>query len=314
MTLSLLLACGVALAATAIDCAVVGNPCNGTEDNDQITGADPSATITGKDTIDALGDDSLSNNIAGPDGSDRLNGGAGNDRLLGGGNDEPYNGSNDYNYNASIDFYYLTTNWGRDTITYSGGAHDRVMPVDNATAAAMPPLTVNLVSDPDRPEVKDGSGNTVNWDGNVVDDAVTGGKNDKITQNSSDNHLYGGEGSDTYRGFTPGLVNGDYISDAGGTADVLDLSSFSVENTRLSSFTTGSGSTMVRYLTISLTPPPDVCFGGDSCQYIDVSKYFDNTGTDKCAANPGPGIIETIKFAGDVSVDFEQAKRLVGCR
>jgi Bacterial Ig-like domain/RTX calcium-binding nonapeptide repeat (4 copies) len=262
--------------------------------------------LVGSPFGDRLTGNSLNNDIRGGDGFDRLNGGAGNDNLQGGGTDVP---NTDPNHAAQYDFYYLTPNWGQDTITDSGGTNDRVLPADNA-AAAMPNLTVNLVSS-SSPEYTDGNGNTVNWEGSVVDDAVTGGGNDTISQNSSDNQLWGGEGSDTY--IFEGFVNGDYVNDSGGTDDVIDLSSYNLPDTRWSAFTTGSGSNMVRYVHIDLYPPPDVCFGGENCPYIQVSSYFDNTGVDKCAAGPGPGAIETIKFAGDQRADFARVRSLLGC-
>jgi hypothetical protein len=56
-------------------------------------------------------------------------------------------------------------------------------------------------------------------------------------------------------------------------------------------------------------------FGCDEefCRYVNISQYFDNTSTDACASGPGPGLIETIKFADDPSVDFAQVKSLLGC-
>lgn len=183
--------------------------------------------------------------------------------------------------------------------------------MDEATAAAMPRLTVNLVSDPNRPEFKDANGNAVNWDGNVVEDAVTGGGADRIHQSPSDNRMFGGGGSDTYTGFEPNLVNGDYVSDSGGTADVLDLSSFPLWNTSWRPFTSGSGTNTTHSLQIGLTRN-SACLG-DNCQYINFSRYFDNTGTNKCEAGPGAGLIEAIKFADDPNVDFAQVKSLLGC-
>jgi Ca2+-binding RTX toxin-like protein len=60
------------LAATPIDCAVVGNPCNGTEGDDQITGTVNADIINGQagnDEISAL------------DANDGLHGEAGNDNV-----------------------------------------------------------------------------------------------------------------------------------------------------------------------------------------------------------------------------------------
>ena len=49
------------------------------------------------------------------------------------------------------------------------------------------------------------------------------------------------------------------------------------------------------------------------CDYVDISNYFDSTSPDVCASGRGTGLIETIKFRDDPSVDFAQVKSLLGC-
>jgi hypothetical protein len=61
------------------------------------------------------------------------------------------------------------------------------------------PLIINLVSGPG-PEVTDGNGNTMNWEGNAVWIAYGGSAGDTFIQNSSINFMYGLEGADTYKG------------------------------------------------------------------------------------------------------------------
>jgi Ca2+-binding RTX toxin-like protein len=240
--LALIAAGGIALAATLITCTT--NPCDGTTDddviigtvgaetingkagNDEISARDANDTLNGEDGNDTmhgeLGDDRL-NGGDGPDqlfgeiGTDRLNGGAGNDTLDGG----PETDS-DSNY---YDYYYLTPNWGNDTIIDRRG-RGTISVADAASAAAMPDLTVSLVSDPTRPEVSDGNGNTMNWETNDVMNASTGAGDDVISMRPGKSNLVnGGAGSDTYTGYTTEPSGEDSINDPSGTADVLDLSS-----------------------------------------------------------------------------------------
>jgi hypothetical protein len=277
--------------------------------------------IMGTPFGDYLTGNSLKNNIRGGDGWDYLNGQAGNDRLLGGGNDDPYDNSNPSAFYSSFDFYTLTPNWGKDTITDSGGEADRVMPVDNAAAEAMEELTVtvNLVSGPG-PEYTDGNGNTVNWDSNsVIEGAATGAGDDVISQSPAGNDMYGGEGSDTYTGYVPDVPpydpsrdNSDTILDREATpevpdSDVLDLSSYNLADTGIGAPRTGFGT--IHYLTIRLQSPTDF----SSVPTIWVYNYFDDKSTDRCASKQGTGLIETIKFADDDNVDFAQVRRLLGC-
>src|SRR5215213_6344587 len=98
MSLALLLAGGVALAATK-QCQV-GVLCNGTSSADTITGT------TSKDTINGRGGNDT---ISARDGSDLINGGPNNDRMNGG----PGN-----------DTYQFFPNWGIDRISADSGGVD----------------------------------------------------------------------------------------------------------------------------------------------------------------------------------------------
>jgi hypothetical protein len=336
-TLTLIVAGGIALAATDINCAVVGNPCNGTPEDDKITGTADAEIINGQagndeilalDAIDTLngedGDDTIhgelgddvlnggdgTDQLFGDNGRDRLNGGAGNDTLAGGPETADASNCSDYYASNCSDTYFFTPNWGNDTIIEGLGRGAIV--ATSATAAAMPNLTVNLVSDPSRPEVSDANGNTMNWENNDVYNAVTGAGDDEISQNPQRRDgMNGGAGNDTYKGYTPGVRNGgDSISDPSGTADVIDLS-----NMRLSdvTFTTFPYSTNIEYLKIKFSPRIDACDYSDNCNYAEIYRYFDNTSPSVCASGPGPGLIETIKFADDPSVDFQQVRSLLGC-
>ena len=330
--LALIAAGGIALAATAITCAT--NPCEGTPEDDVITGTVGAETINGKagndevfardanDTLNGedgndtmhgeLGDDRLNggdgpDQLFGENGTDRLSGGAGND-ILDGTPDNPET----ENINSFYDYYLFTPNWGSDTII-DGRGRGVVSVADAAAAEAMPPLTVNLVSDPTRPEVSDGNGNTMNWENNDVKSVVTGAKDDVISQRPRvSNGMNGGAGDDTYTGYTTDPPGEDSISDPSGTADVLDLSSYNVppkDSWRIwKDFSTGN----VQTVQLWIGGGPFFCIE-EFCRDVFLNRYFDNTSTDVCASKPGPGLIETIKFADDPSVDFEQVRNILGC-
>jgi hypothetical protein len=333
--LALIAAGGIALAATPITCTI--NPCDGTTDDDQITGTVNAETINGKagndeifardanDTLNGdegndtmhgeLGDDGLNggdgtDQLFGDNGRDRLNGGAGNDTLDGDSETADDSSCSDYYATNCSDTYFFTPNWGNDTIIEGLGRGAIV--AESATAAAMPNLTVNLVSDPSRPEVSDGNGNTMNWENNDVYHAVTGAGDDVISQNPLyRNGMNGGAGNDTYTGYVPGVRNGgDDISDQSGTADVIDLSNMRLADV---TFTAPRFSTNIEYLQIKFTPRIDACDYSDNCNFAEFYRYFDNTSPNVCASGPGPGLIETIKFADDPSVDFQQVRSLLGC-
>jgi hypothetical protein len=329
--LALIAAGGIALAAT-FTCTT--NPCDGTTDDDVITGTVNAETINGKagndeisardanDTLNGedgndtmhgqFGDDRLnggdgSDQLLGENGTDRLNGGAGNDILDGSPATEPED-VNDY-----YDYYLFTPNWGNDTIIDSRG-RGVISVADAATAAAMPDLTVNLVSDPTRPEVRDGNGNTMNWETNDVMSAVTGAADDVISQTPQvSNGMNGGAGNDTYQGYTTDPTGGDTINDPSGTADMLDLSNYNVPPD--DSWRVWKNTSTGNVETVQLWPggAPNSCFEEWDCRHMYLSRYFDNTSTNVCASGPGPGLIETIKFKDDPSVDFAQVKSLLGC-
>jgi len=287
----------LALGGTFIENAV------GTGFNDQLTGNASRNKLTGGNGDDWLDGGDGPDLLVGNNGTDRLNGGAGNDRLNGSPETE--------NDPAYWDYYHFSPNWGQDTITDS---RDRgvIAPALDGSAAVMPPLTVNLVSDPSRPEVTDGNGNTMNWESNDVKGANTGAGDDVISQSPMHNSMGGGAGNDTYTGYAAlspqGGFGADSINDFAGTADVLDLSVRNLAQAVWRTFKLTSTSN-VQTLQISIN------MGGpcaeEGCRIIYLSRYFDNTSPDVCASGPGPGLIETIKFANGQSVDFEQAKNLV---
>src|SRR5215207_1880111 len=247
--LTLIAAGGIALTAT-FTCTT--NPCDDTTDDDVITGTVNAETINGKagndeisaqdanDTLNGedgndtmhgdLGDDQLNggdgpDQLFGENGTDHLNGGAGNDILDGSPDSPETEDVNDY-----YDYYLFTPNWGNDTII-DGRGRGVISVADAATAAAMPNLIVNLVSDPTRPEVSDGNGNTMNWETNDIMVAQTGAGDDVISMRPKKGDLVnGGAGADTYTGYTTEPTGEDSINDPSGTADVLDLSSINLDD------------------------------------------------------------------------------------
>jgi hypothetical protein len=322
--LALIAAGGIALAA-AFTCTT--NPCDGTTEDDAITGTVNAETINGKagndeisarDANDTLNGEDGNDTMRGELGDDRLNGGDGPDRLFGengtdrlnggAGNDILDGGPETADDSSFWDYYHFAPNWGNDTIIDSRGRGSIV--ADAAAAAAMPPLTVNLVSDPNRPEVDDGNGNTINWETNDVKSATTGAGDDVISQRPKvSNGMNGGAGNDTYTGSTIEPSGADSTHDPSGTADVLDLSSRSLADAR---WTTPFATSNYGILRIDFHGDFFLC-EEEFCDYLDMYYYFDNTSTDVCASGPGPGLIETIKFADDPSVDFAQVRSLLGC-
>jgi hypothetical protein len=330
--LTLIAAGGIALAATLITCTT--NPCDGTSEDDVITGTldaetingqagndeisarDANDTLNGEDGNDTmhgeLGDDRLNggdgpDQLFGENGTDRLNGGAGND-TLDGSPDSPET----ENVNSYYDYYLFTPNWGEDTIIDSRG-RGVINVADAASAAAMPNLTVNLVSDPSRPEVTDGNGNTMNWENNDVMVAQTGAGDDVISMRPKKGDLVnGGAGADTYTGYTTEPTGEDSINDPSGTADVLDLSNYNVPPKDSWRIWKNTSTRNVETLQLWIGGAPSFC-SEEFCRDVFLNFYFDNTSTDVCASGPGPGLIETIKFADDPSVDFAQVRSLLGC-
>ena len=271
--LALIVAGGIALAAT-VPCTT--NPCDGTSEDDVITGTEGADTINGQ-----AGNDQ----VTGLNANDTLNGGAGNDR------------------------YFVTINWGSDTILDGGGNNDEIGPAldGGATAAAMPNLTVNLVSGPG-PEYTDGNGNAVDWNDGAIGSVSTGAGDDVISQIPKfSNGIGGGAGNDTYKGYTSERFGGDSIGDSEGTADVLDLSSRNLVDAEFS--TPRLSTSNIQGLRVNFIKMNFGCIE-EFCDYVTIGRYFDNTSTDVCLSGPGPGVIETIKFADSQSVGFSQAKSL----
>jgi hypothetical protein len=208
MVAAMLLASGVALAATVINCADDPvAPCDGTTGDDEMTGTvgtDHMYAKEGNDTLRGLGR------------FDDLRGGPGNDNLDGGGGNDQYN--------------IYEGDWGVDRISGdSSGTNDWLIFHRSETAGA---LAIDLVPSPNRPEVSSGA-NRINIAPNVVIEWVQGGlDSDTIKGNSADNYLQGRDlndrltgrgGNDTLYGDTAVFLDeGNDILNGGPGRDVLN--------------------------------------------------------------------------------------------
>jgi Ca2+-binding RTX toxin-like protein len=296
MSLTLMLAGGVALAATK-QCQV-GVLCNGTPGADAITGT------TSNDTINSLaGNDSISAR----GGNDKINGGPNNDTMNGG---------------LGNDTYRFATSWGADRISADRGGVDTLSFVQHSTAypngrgvsASLTGDGSNLCPPDSNPcfTIQGGDyienlvgtrfadelfGNTLN---NRID---SGGGGDLFVPNFLD----GQAGGDTYAGYAPGATASrvDVIVDRGGSPNIdkLDLARFDLADVSFAPFAGTSGSANIDTLYIDLP--------GD--EHIYLWTYFDGTSTDVCANGSGTGLVEKISFADDSNVDYAQVKQLLGC-
>jgi hypothetical protein len=300
MTLALLLAGGVALAATK-QCQV-GVVCNGTSSADTITGTNSNDTING-----LAGNDSISAR----DGSDKINGGPNNDTMDGG---------------ASNDTYKFADNWGADRISADSAGVDTVnfaaltSTVNGGVAMNLNSNGSTLCPSTETSCLSIGGSFLENVVGTRFPDFLTGnpsknqitsgdgGSWDPSTGNITSNEFMDGQASaDTYKGYTPGgPANGvDLIRDTGGSTNIdkLILTKFNLADARFGWDAGTQGSDNIDELII-LLPNNELIF---------LWTYFQGTSTDVCANASGTGLIETISFADDPNVDFAQVKQLLGC-
>jgi|GEM_PF-259753 len=187
--------------------------------NDAINLASASSFTDGTSTIDwttgqienlitGSGNDQLTANSAGSllnagDGNNTLTSGSGNDTLMGG---------------SGNDLYQFSDSWGKDYLSDSDGTNT----VDLSATTAN--LTVNLTAGSGN-EISDGT-NLVNWDGNIIQNAIGGSGNDTLLGNEADNQLSGNSGNDSLSGYagndTLSAGNGDDTLVGGTGNDSLD--------------------------------------------------------------------------------------------
>jgi Ca2+-binding RTX toxin-like protein len=227
MVAALVMACGVAWAASISCPNRAGSLCVGTNNKDTMTGRNRADEMRARDGADLLrargGDDTL----FGQDGPDTLNGGPDKDTLSGGkGKDALKGGDSDDIYDFAIN------DWGNDTITDATNSDTDPLTGNFAQFGFPNPLTtgltINLTSSANAPEVKNGAlTGTVNWSNNAIDSVYVGsGSTDPtviirstITGNAAANQLIAKGGEDTVNA-GPG---NDWISVANdGGGDTVD--------------------------------------------------------------------------------------------
>lgn len=166
-----LLAGGVALAATLISCP--GSLCDGTTGDDEMIGTSGTDYMYAKEGNDTLRGFGAFDDLRGGPGNDDLDGGRGNDQ-----------------YNI------YDNNWGVDRISGDrGGAEDWLIFQISSGA-----LTIDLTPSSIRPEVSSGT-NRINFASDVVIEWVQAGPDsDTIKGNSADNYLSGANDDDTLIG------------------------------------------------------------------------------------------------------------------
>jgi len=304
MALALLLAAGVALAAT-VTCQV-GVACNGTSSADTITGT------TSNDTIKGLGGN---DKISALDGIDKINGGPKNDNMNGG----PGN-----------DTYQFASFWGADRISADSAGVDTLTFAPHSQPYTSFPgagVSASLTADGSTlcPSTSNpclsiagnflenltGSAFTDELFGNTKNNQITsgaGGSWDFFTGNiTSYEYMDGQAGADTYKGYAPsGSDNGvDLIRDTGGSTNIdkLILTGFNLADVEFGQFA-GTQNDVNHDTLYMILPDGELIF---------LWTYFQGTSTNACANASGTGLIESISFADDSNVDFAQVKELLGC-
>lgn len=237
--------------------------------------------LTGTGNFDASGN-ALNNSITGNSGNNTINGGAGTDTMIGG------QGNDTYYVDRSVDVIREYSAAGTDTV-YS-------------TATYLLPANVehlNLL----------GSSN-INGTGNALANILTGNSgnnilngglgNDTLIGGLGNDTLIGGAGFDTYCGFT-GAFGADIITDLSGTADVLDLSNYTLSQVAFGALDGSDFDSFKDSLLID--------FG--SGNMITITSYFNNKSLDGHTSYAGVGLIEKLIFADDAYVNFTQVQSLL---
>jgi Ca2+-binding RTX toxin-like protein len=208
MVAALVMASGVAWAATISCPNRAGKLCVGTNKKDTMIGRDRADEMRAKDGADIL---------KARGGKDTLAGGRGSDALRGGKADDTYD--------------FTINDWGNDTITDTTNS-DNDPDTGNFAQFGFPNqlttrITVNLTSSANSPEVSNGTfTGTVNWSNNAIDgvyvDSIT---DDTINGNAAANTLVAKGGPDSDDTINAGAGN-DWISvsdfDGGDTVDCGD--------------------------------------------------------------------------------------------
>ncbi len=240
MVTALVVASGVAWAATISCPNRSGNLCVGTSQADTMTGRDRADDMRGREGGDLMrgaggqdvmigqeGADTVSgqdgpDTLAGGLGKDTLSGAKGKDRLSGAEGDDALNGG------SADDTYAFTINdWGDDTITDTTTADNDPITGNFAEFGFPEPLTtsvtVNLTTSANSPEVSNGTlTGTVNWSNNAVDGVYVGTTQDDTVHGNglantlvvkgddvSGDDVFGGAGNDWISVFD--FEGGDFV-------------------------------------------------------------------------------------------------------
>lgn len=174
---------GVAWAET-IRCVANNRWCEGTKNDDIMYGTSSWDYLAGRDGNDTLKGADEVDWLYGNRGRDKLFGQSGGDEIVGGPGDDELNGG------SGDDWYpkYNDGSWGHDTLTDATGI-DEVFFDDGWTSAD---VTINLNARA-KPNVRnENRTGTIDWDGEVIENAYGGDGNDTIIGNDADNVLGGG--------------------------------------------------------------------------------------------------------------------------
>ena len=191
MTVCLVAAAGVALAASITCPNSIGNLCVGTDQADTMTGTDQGDDMSGRgggDTMYARGGD---DKALGGDGNDDISAGPGNDPSVSGGPGEDSLSGGD-----GDDTYVFGDSWGGDTITTGETSGEDALDF----SSLLEPLDVDLVSSAGRDEVFSDAG-VLDFPAAVEIENVTGGEaRDVVRGNDARNHFSGNAGNDSLVG------------------------------------------------------------------------------------------------------------------
>jgi Ca2+-binding RTX toxin-like protein len=218
--IAVLLAGGVALAATISCPNRDGNLCVGTNDGDMMSGTDNADEMRGRDGPDSIAGDAGNDDLYGGGGQDLLKGSKGKDTLVGGLEyDDLRGGTGDDRFDAGPGdaSYHFLDSWGRDVIEGTGPDGGRGYLHFHNNLGASSGVTVHLEPSPERDEAFSGA-NTLNFTraakiwrvhGTYQADVILGSHRrdylegypgaDDLSGLGEDDRLDGGPGRDTFR-------------------------------------------------------------------------------------------------------------------
>jgi Ca2+-binding RTX toxin-like protein len=236
MVAALVVASGVAWAATISCPNRSGSLCVGTSQGDTMTGRDRADDMRGREGgdlmrggagADVMGGQEGADRVFGQDGPDTLTGGLGKDTLSGAKGEDRLTGAEGDDAlgggRADDTYVFPINDWGDDTITDTTNADNDPPDIDPLTGnfaefgspdqPLTTRLTVNLTSSASEPEVSNGTlTGTVNWSNNAIDGVYVGSiTDDRIDGNAAANTIVANVGEDSDDTINAGAGN-DWIS------------------------------------------------------------------------------------------------------